>query len=319
VAGFKPRAGEASAVAQFAVQAKDFTAAAEFFEHALVDEPAGKRSVLLDWGLALLVADRFKEAAAVLRRGAEDPDLAEQRPAFDYFLAGALALSDETDVALAAARRAAAARPKSAQFAARVAWVLNHADRRNEARDEYVKLVGRFEEDEATLDDEQTRETLRDARQSLSNLDAQRREMPAAEEWLEQVLDEFPADAGTLNDLGYLWADQGRHLPRAAAMIERAVASEPENPAFLDSLGWVNFRLGKLEPAAAALEKAVALDASRRADRRADGVLLDHLGDVYHRQGRTEQAKTVWQQALEAFKNQPEKAESVRKKLNAEM
>ena len=53
-------------------------------------------------------------------------------------------------------------------------------------------------------------------------------QLPEAEEWLEQVLDEFPEDIGALNDLGYLWADQNKHLERALAMVSKAVAAEPD-------------------------------------------------------------------------------------------
>ena len=59
------------------------------------------------------------------------------------------------------------------------------------------------------------------------------------------MLDEFPDDAGAMNDLGYLWADQDKNLQRARRMIRKAVDAEPDNAAYRDSLGWVLFRLGR--------------------------------------------------------------------------
>ena len=51
------------------------------------------------------------------------------------------------------------------------------------------------------------------------------------------------------NDLGYLYAEQGKNLEKAEAMIRKAVADEPENSAYLDSLGWVLFKRGKAKEA----------------------------------------------------------------------
>jgi Flp pilus assembly protein TadD len=88
------------------------------------------------------------------------------------------------------------------------------------------------------------------------------------------VLDEFPDDPGALNDLGYLWTEQGKNLQWARQMIQKAVDSEPENAAYLDSLGWAYYQLGQYAEAVQWLEKAAAGDEP-------DGVILDHLGDAY--------------------------------------
>ena len=39
-----------------------------------------------------------------------------------------------------------------------------------------------------------------------------------------------PNDPGVNNDLGYLYADQGKNLEKAEAMIRKAVQEEPDNP-----------------------------------------------------------------------------------------
>jgi tetratricopeptide (TPR) repeat protein len=77
-------------------------------------------------------------------------------------------------------------------------------------------------------------------------------------------------------------------------MVTKAVEVEPENEAYLDSLGWVLFRLGDYVRAVGYLEKA-----SDRED--PDGVILDHLGDVYWKLLRHEEARQVWRRALLAF------------------
>ena len=76
-----------------------------------------------------------------------------------------------------------------------------------------------------------------------------------------------PTTPGVNNDLGYLYADQGKNLEKAEAMIRKAVQEEPDNCAYLDSLGWVLFKRGKVKEAVEPLEKAVKnLDRRRRRD-----------------------------------------------------
>ena len=98
---------------------------------------------------------------------------------------------------------------------------------------------------------------------------------------LEALLEQHPDDPGVNNDLGYLYADQGKNLEKAEAMIRKAVQEEPENCAYLDSLGWVLFKRGKVKEALEPLEKAVELQQTERRARAPDATILEHLGDVY--------------------------------------
>ena len=121
------------------------------------------------------------------------------------------------------------------------------------------------------------------------------------------MLDEYPEDAAALNELGYLWADQGVHLDRALEMIRKAVAAEPDNAAYRDSLGWVLYRLGRGEEAVAELQKAAA-------GKDPDGEILDHLGDALAKIGRADKADEAWRRTAAAFrKAKEEKSERSRK------
>jgi tetratricopeptide (TPR) repeat protein len=130
-----------------------------------------------------------------------------------------------------------------------------------------------------------------------------------AEEQLELVLDEFPEDAGALNDLGYLWVDRNEHLGRACRMIRIAVESDPENMAYRDSLGWALFRQQKYAEALAEMQKST--------EKIPDGTVLDHLGEVYNKLGEKQKAQEAWRRAAESFrkKKEDEKAKSVEKKM----
>jgi tetratricopeptide (TPR) repeat protein len=296
------------AAALLALQTKRFGAAEEMLDLAIKARPDEAAELLLVWGVELLLSERFEEAVRVFQRGIDEKVLPEDNPAFYYYMAGALALDEKIDEALGAARKAAERKPDSARYQSRVAWVLYIGERYDAASKAYEELLDKFDKDH---DSTETREVLRDARLSLSNLCVIRGDLDMAQEWLEQVLDEFPDDAGASNDLGYLWADENKHLHLAVAMIEWAVAAEPENAAYRDSLGWVYYRLGRISQAVIELEKAAA------GDNEPDGVILDHLGDAYLAAGQAEKAQAAWRRAVEAFKKQKEdaKAQAVEKKI----
>jgi tetratricopeptide (TPR) repeat protein len=263
--------------------------------------------ILLAWGIGSLIDERTAEAVAVFQRGLDMKALPENNPVFEYYLAGALAADNQFDPALRAARAAAQKKPDSARFASRVAWILFRARRYDEAIAAYKKLLAQFG---GETDSRETRETVHDARVSLSALCVVQGRLDEAEQWLEEVLDEYPDDVGASNDLGYLWADQNKHLQRALKMILVAVAAEPDNRAYRDSLGWIFFRLGRLTEAVAELEKA-------HDPKRPDGTILDHLGDACQKLGRIDKARDAWRRAVEAYMKdkEPEKAAKVREKL----
>jgi tetratricopeptide (TPR) repeat protein len=300
--------GARLAAALLALDAKRYDDAAEFFNFAVAARPAQAAETFMLWGVGLLLAERADDAAKVFQRGIDAKALPDDNPAFQFYLAGALAVAGRSDEALAAARIAADKNKKSARFRSRVAWVLYYAKRNAEASSAYRQLIDEFDADHASSE---TRDVLREARLALSNLAVLQGNVPEAEEWLEQVLDEFPDDESAMNDLGYLWADANKNLDRAWRLINRAVEIEPKNMAYRDSLGWVLYRQGKYAKAAAELEKAAA------AESKPDGVVLDHLGDTYEKLGEREKARDAWRKAVEALKRDKETKtlEAVQKKL----
>jgi tetratricopeptide (TPR) repeat protein len=264
----------------------------------------------------------------VFKRAIDQKALPAEDPTFPFYLAGALEMAGQTEPALIAARKAAelakkrAAGPKSSgkgkdvkeakeelpRYLARAAWVLYHAKRYDEAIQGYREVVEKYRKDYTSGE---IRKTVREARLVLSNLAVLKSDLPKAEEWLEQVLDEFPDDSSALNDLGYLWADQGKHLDRAHRMIRQALQQEPDNAAYRDSLGWVLFRKGQVREALPELEKAAALEP--------DPTVLEHLGDVYRAAGQNEKAKQSWRKAVDAYRKAKEeqKARKVEEKIKS--
>jgi tetratricopeptide (TPR) repeat protein len=323
-------------VALLALEGKQFDAAGEFFELACKTQPAQADKLWLTWGLELVLAEQHARAVEVLQRGIERK-IAPDNPAFPFYLAGALEMLGRTEEALAAARKAvelAASRPKPAmpkkppaaksapqedaaakraaqdlsQCLTRVPWILYHAKRYEEAEKACLDLMKKHEGDYGSAE---IRELVREVRLMLSNVAVNRGQTASAVEWLEQVLDEFPDDASALNDLGYLWAEQGKHLARAHRMIAGALRQDPDNAAYRDSLGWVLFQLGRVPEAVAELEKAAAKEP--------DPTVLDHLGDARRAAGRLDQAREAWRRAAAGYRKsgETEKAGKAEQKVAA--
>jgi tetratricopeptide (TPR) repeat protein len=135
-----------------------------------------------------------------------------------------------------------------------------------------------------------------------------------AEQFFRQVLEIDPANAMTLNYLGYMMADKTTRFPEALKLIRKAVELEPMNGAYLDSLGWVYFKMGEYELAENDLRRAVERD-------RSDPTVHDHLGDLYEKTGRIRMAAAQWEISLAQFAKsssvdvEPSEVAKVRKKL----
>ncbi|PKM31406.1 MAG: hypothetical protein CVV07_04440 [Gammaproteobacteria bacterium HGW-Gammaproteobacteria-11] len=125
---------------------------------------------------------------------------------------------------------------------------------------------------------------------------------------LRQVLLLEPDNASALNALGYTLADRNERLDEALAMIERAAQLSPDDPAITDSLGWVHFRLGNLDLAEQYLRQAYAA--------LPDQEVAAHLGEVLWHQGKRQEARRIWNEALEKDSDSP-LVRSTRQRLEA--
>jgi len=121
-----------------------------------------------------------------------------------------------------------------------------------------------------------------------------------AESTLREILKQSPRNPIALNNLGYFLLERNERLGEAREFILSALKIDPTNPSYLDSLGWANFMLGNFAEAERDLLTAARLDNS-------SGTIREHLGDVYNKQGKTEQARSAWQRALELAANATDK------------
>src|SRR6056300_1757676 len=88
-----------------------------------------------------------------------------------------------------------------------------------------------------------------------------------------------------LNYLAYLWVDNNRNLDKAEKMLIKAVEdSNYQDGAIIDSLGWLYFKKGEMQLAEKWITDAYKLEPS-------EPEIIDHLSQVYKKQGRNKEAK----------------------------
>lgn len=302
----EPPAGVAIAGGLLAIRAEQFDRVDTFFRAALKDEE-NTPPLYLTFGLELVMADRYEESIALFQEAIDKKVLPDNSSPFYYYLAGSLAMAEKYPEALKAAETAVKEDPDSVHYLSRIGWIHYRAGDDKKAYASYEKLLEVFD---FNHDSEDVRDVMRETRLILSNIALQQKDVPAAIEWIEQVLDEYPEDIGALNDLGYLWADQNMHLHRAHAMIQKAVLAEPDNAAYRDSLGWVLYRLGKVKEAIPLLESS--------AKEIPDGEILSHLAEVYAAAKMKKEAAETYQRAGDAYREEgdEEMAREMEKRIN---
>jgi len=106
---------------------------------------------------------------------------------------------------------------------------------------------------------------------------------------------EQPDSVLRLNALGYALIQRPEGLEEGYRLLWRGFNFGQQDYAVVDSLGWAYYLYGRFEEARALIERANALSAN---DPNAE--ILDHLGDVYWRLDRREDARNAWRQALDA-------------------
>jgi len=288
--------------------------------------------------------DRFAEAATTLEEMfAKFPG--ERKPRYLFFLASFYHKTDRDEKALETAREALKIEPVDSETRSQAANLLAELGRVDEAVPIFERIIkdepgnpmyefmlgalltkyGRNEEavkffHEMLKRNEDKDEIAKLIRSNLSIAYVNQGDYAKGEAELETVLERFPEDPGVNNDLGYLYADQGKNLEKAEAMIRKALKEDPDNYAYLDSLGWALFKQGKFQEAVEPLEKAVELhrEAEKRGLSSPDATLPDHLGDVYLQLREVEKARSSWRDAEKAAaRSEPpdKRLEEIRKKL----
>jgi tetratricopeptide (TPR) repeat protein len=126
---------------------------------------------------------------------------------------------------------------------------------------------------------------------TLGDLIGQQGKIEEAREMYENALDLNPDDVLSLNNYGYLLAQESIELDYAEQLLKRALNFQPNAGYILDSLGWVYYQKLEFERAIELIEAALEREST-------NAELADHLGDAYRSIGNEELALMYWRRAL---------------------
>lgn len=106
---------------------------------------------------------------------------------------------------------------------------------------------------------------------------------------------EQPDSVLRLNALGYALIQRPEGLEEGYRLLWRGFNYGQTDYAVVDSLGWAYYLYGHFDQARALIERANDLSVNEP-----NAEVLDHLGDVYWRLNRRDDARASWRRALEA-------------------
>jgi|GEM_PF-1484931 len=111
---------------------------------------------------------------------------------------------------------------------------------------------------------------------------------------------EQPESVLRINALGYALIQHPEGLEEGYRLLTRGYAFGPTDYAVIDSLAWAYYLYGYFDAARALDERANQLSV-----RDPNAEVLDHLGDIYWRLNRRDDARNSWTQALSADPDVP--------------
>ena len=123
----------------------------------------------------------------------------------------------------------------------------------------------------------------------------QMRKFPEAEQAYLGALKIRQGDVQVLNNLAYLYTNDVKDPAKGLPFAERAARQLPNNAKVLDTLGWTLANMGRYSDAEQALVRAVQLEKPLAASR-------FHLGWVYEKIGRLEEALKQYRQGFEMIR-----------------
>ncbi len=119
---------------------------------------------------------------------------------------------------------------------------------------------------------------------------------------------EQPDSVMRLNTLGYALIQRPEGLEEGYRLLWRGFNNGQLDAAVIDSLGWAYYLYGHFDQARALIERANGLSQANP-----NAEILDHLGDVYWRLSRRDEARGAWREALNARPDVPRRRELDRK------
>lgn len=114
-----------------------------------------------------------------------------------------------------------------------------------------------------------------------------------------------PNNSGVLNNMAYnITKMPNPDLKKAEKMAAKALELDPESTYILDTYAWILFLQGDNFLSEFYFEKLLRIEKSNNQEHSIE--TLYHIGCLYLKTNRIDQAKIMWQQALDIYNNNPE-------------
>ncbi|MBL0340281.1 MAG: tetratricopeptide repeat protein [Bacteroidetes bacterium] len=112
-----------------------------------------------------------------------------------------------------------------------------------------------------------------------------------SDKYFDKALKLDPNDPLVLNNYSYYLSLRKANLEKAETMSKRSNELRPNQASYEDTYGWILFVMGKYEEAEKWLQKALDNGGAN------NGTILEHMGDVNFKLGKTEKALDFWNRA----------------------
>lgn len=120
--------------------------------------------------------------------------------------------------------------------------------------------------------------------------------------YFDKALEINPNETSLLNNYAYYLSVLGLELEKAKEMSLKSIKEEPNSSTFLDTYAWILFRMKDYSNALIYIERAILNGGS------SSSVVMEHYGDILYKLGKTDEAITVWKEALDL----PDSTESLK-------
>ena len=213
----------------------------------------------------------------------------------DYMSLGILLLrSGRTEKALQLSQRTLTLFPNNARFTFQAALAQRSLRRYEDSLRLYEKTESLAQGTSPELLNDGFYQSWADTLQSAERHDEAAKKYQRA---IDLTPEGDPSRAATvLNNLGYMWLEQGKNLDKAGEFIRKANELEPRNPVYLDSLGWFHFLKGNYQEALKTLLEVQGMIPKLTAQ---DAEIIDHIAQTYLKLGDKPAALEYFKRALE--------------------
>ncbi len=177
-------------------------------------------------------------------------------------------------------------------------WASNIVLARLHQRDDNLEKAIEYGRNALELAEDDNQKAL--AMHALASIYQIQEQYPKAEKVYLDVLKLRPEHTQTLNNLAYMYADQINKPKKALQYAQKAYIINPASPNVLDTYGWTLAILKKYDEAEKYLTRSIRLENSLAESRY-------HLGWVYEKTNRMNQAMKLYRQAYELARREEDK------------